>query len=431
MLPQQTKSDDLFASVQHKSRAPLAARVRPHVLSDFVGQEHLLAKGKWLSKILEQDSLPSIILWGPPGVGKTTLALLIAQKKNYFFEALSAVSAGIKEMKELVEKAENVFSMSGRKTILFLDEIHRLNKSQQAYLLPFVEEGVITLIAATTENPSFEVISPLLSRSRVLVLNPLSDENLKEILKRALAYLKKEGEKIPFLEKEFEDALIQSAHGDARSLLNTLEASLQFASVNDRTIAPSHERTALNLSHLEQALQQTVLTHDKKGEDHYNVISAFIKSMRGSDPDAALYYMARLLQAGEDPLFVIRRMVIFASEDVGMADPHALMMATSCQQAFHFVGMPEGWIPMAHCAVYLATAPKSNASYAAYKEALKDVREHGSLPVPMHLRNAPTDLMKELGYAKGYQYAHDQKDAKVTHHHLPEKLIGKKYYRPA
>lgn len=403
--------EDLFSQNLEQS-APLAHRLRPHTLTEFVGQEHLLSPGKFLERALSSPSLPSLILWGPPGSGKTTLAHLLAQKKEGYFESLSAVTAGIKDIKEIAAASLERLKLNGRKTILFLDEIHRFNKAQQDALLPHVEKGTIILIGATTENPSFEVISALLSRAKVLVLNRLTSDDLKKILKRGLENLE------ATIDPEAEAFLCEAAEGDARRLLNTLET------------AASLKKGHLTLTDIETALQKHTLLFDKKGEEHYNVISAFIKSMRGSDPDAAVYYLARLLEAGEDPLFVARRMVIFASEDVGNADPQAVQVAVSCMQSFDFIGMPEGWIPLAQCATYLATAKKGNASYMAYKAAKGDVEQFGTLPVPMHLRNAPTKLMKELDYGKGYQYAHDQPNHQVTHEHLPDKLHGKKYYKP-
>ncbi|MBM4257293.1 MAG: replication-associated recombination protein A [Deltaproteobacteria bacterium] len=397
--------------------------MRPRTLEEYVGQTRVLGPGRLLKQIMERKTLPSLILWGPPGCGKTTLAHLLAKTVRAPFVAFSAVLSGVKELRQILDEAQEERRRSGIATILFVDEIHRFNKAQQDAFLPHVESGLITLIGATTENPSFEVIAPLLSRARVVVLEALNSEDLIRLLRRALAdeehglgtqHLTAEDEALTFI--------AQHAQGDARSALNTLEVTAMLAGQKGTS--------TLDLSLVEEAAQHKALLYDKGGEEHYNVISAFIKSMRGSDPDAAVYWMMRMVEAGEDPLFIARRMVIFAAEDVGNADPHALPLAIAARDAIHFVGMPEARIPMAQAATYLATAPKSNASYKAMLAAAKDVKEHGPLPVPLHLRNAPTKMMKGLGYNKGYQYAHDYDDAVVEQTHLPDKLKERRYYAP-
>lgn len=421
-----TRDDDLFAHSAAKvaaKKAPLAERMRPRTLEEYVGQTRVLGPGRLLKQIMERKTLPSLILWGPPGCGKTTLAHLLAKTVRAPFVAFSAVLSGVKELRQILDEAQEERRRSGIATILFVDEIHRFNKAQQDAFLPHVESGLITLIGATTENPSFEVIAPLLSRARVVVLEALNSEDLIRLLRRALAdeehglgtqHLTAEDEALTFI--------AQHAQGDARSALNTLEVTAMLAGQKGTS--------TLDLSLVEEAAQHKALLYDKGGEEHYNVISAFIKSMRGSDPDAAVYWMMRMVEAGEDPLFIARRMVIFAAEDVGNADPHALPLAIAARDAIHFVGMPEARIPMAQAATYLATAPKSNASYKAMLAAAKDVKEHGPLPVPLHLRNAPTKMMKGLGYNKGYQYAHDYDDAVVEQTHLPDKLKERRYYAP-
>lgn len=412
--------DDLF-SKGLDTHAPLAHRMRPTILEEFAGQEHLIGSGKILTELLRSPFLPSLILWGPPGCGKTTLAALLAQKKGFRFSAISAVNAGLKEVKEIVVLAEENLKYHGKKTIFFLDEIHRFNKAQQDALLPHIEKGILILIGATTENPSFEVISPLLSRCRLLVLKKLKQDDLEKILQRAITDKERGLGKLSLkLETDVSKLLCELSDGDARRMLNTLEITTSSVKTG----------TKITTSHILSALEKKTLLYDKKGEEHYNVISAFIKSMRDSDPDAAVYYLARMLEAGEDPLFVARRMVIFASEDVGNADPRAVQVAVSCMQAFDFVGMPEGWIPLAQSATYLASAPKSNASYMSYKLAKDDIDKEGPLPTPLHLRNAPTKMMKGLGYGKGYKYAHNETEHITSQQHLPDKLKGKKYYHP-
>lgn len=395
---------------------PLAEKLRPRTLAELAGQTHVIGEGKLLNLLIKQDRIPSLIFWGPPGVGKTTLARIIANVTKHRFETLSAVTSGIKDVKEVIEKAKDRLRMHGEHTILFIDEIHRFNKSQQDAFLPHVETGTVTLIGATTENPSFEVNPALLSRCQVIVLNALAPEDLKEILRRALAHKSKPD----FLDEAAQDLLIENCYGDARYLLNMIE-DLFFA---------YPDRDSIPLEDVSEKIIRRAALYDKKAEHHYNVISAFIKSMRGSDPDAALYYLARMLEAGEDPLFIARRMVIFASEDVGNANPQAVQVAVACMQSYDFIGKAEGWIPLAQCTTFLAASPKSNSSYAGYQSALEDVRKHGPLEVPLHLRNAPTKLMKELDYGKGYKYAHDYEGSVVEQRHLPDAIKDRRYYLP-
>ncbi len=411
---------DLFsATASDKALPPLAERLRPQRLDEMVGQEHLLGPDGILRRLIEQDQLASAIFWGPPGTGKTTLARVIAKTTRSHFVAFSAVLQGVKDVREVVAKAQEERSYYGRRTLLFIDEIHRFNKAQQDALLPWVENGDIILIGATTENPSFEVNSALLSRSRVFVLEPLTAEEISRLIRRALDSREGLGPRELAIDDEALAFLADQAHGDARIALNTLE--IAAATTAGQTIGSDD---------VAAAMQRAPLLYDKGAEEHYNVISAFIKSMRGSDPDAAIYWLARMIEAGEDPLFIVRRMVIFAAEDVGNADPRALQVAVAAQQAVHFVGMPEGRIPLAQAVTYLATAPKSNASYVAIGEALAEVRKSGALAVPKHIRNAPTGLMKDLGYGRNYQYAHDRQDAVVTQEHLPDELVGRRFYRP-
>ena len=397
--------------------------MRPANLEEFVGQEHLLGPGKLLSGMLSSGKLRSLIFWGPPGSGKTTLARLIAKSANAVSVNFSAVTSGVKDLKKIVHEAEQL-QRAGQPTVLFVDEIHHFNKSQQDNFLPHVERGTLILIGATTENPSFEVISPLLSRCQVLVLKMLAPQDVEKIIDRALQDENRGlGRSHLNISREGRDFLIQQSQGDCRTALNALE--------NAATLTETQGGREIRLAHLQEALQSRALQYDKSGEEHYNVISAFIKSMRGSDPDAALYWMMRMIEAGEDPLFIARRMVIFAAEDIGNADPRALQVALAAKDAVHFVGLPEGRIPMAQAATYLASAPKSNASYKAMLAAAQDVKEHGALPVPLHLRNAPTGLMQDLGYGKGYQYAHDFEDHLVDQQHLPKELVGRRYYAPS
>ena len=397
--------------------------MRPADLAEFVGQEHLLGPGKLLSGMLSAGKLRSLIFWGPPGSGKTTLAQLIARSANAVSINFSAVTSGVKDLKKIVQEAEQLQRV-GQPTVLFVDEIHHFNKSQQDNFLPHVERGTLILIGATTENPSFEVISPLLSRCQVLVLKTLSPAEVGKVIDRALHDATRGlGELNLNISAEGRDFLIQQSQGDCRTALNALE--------NAANLAEAHDTKEIGLTEIQEALQSRALQYDKSGEEHYNVISAFIKSMRGSDPDAALYWMMRMIEAGEDPLFIARRMVIFAAEDVGNADPQALQVAVAAKDAVHFIGLPEGKIPLAQAATYLASAPKSNASYKAMLAAVDDVKANGSLPVPLHLRNAPTTLMQELGYGKGYQYAHDFEDHVVEQQHLPKELLGRRYYNPS
>lgn len=416
---------DLFEpehSPRRISAPPLAERMRPGSLEEFVGQDHLLGPGKLLSGMVRAGTLRSLILWGPPGSGKTTLARILADSAGAACVNFSAVTSGVKDLKKIVQEAEQLQRL-GKPTVLFVDEIHHFNKSQQDNFLPHVERGTLILIGATTENPSFEVISPLLSRCQTLVLNTLAPAALGAIIDRALDDRQRGLGKLELsITPEAREFLIQRSQGDCRVALNTLETGA--------TLALADKQKVIGLSHLQEALQQKPLPYDKSGEEHYNVISAFIKSMRGSDPDAALYWMMRMIEAGEDPLFIARRMVIFAAEDIGNADPTALQVAIAAKDAVHFVGLPEGRIPLAQAVTYLASAPKSNASYKAMLAATQDVQERGALPVPFHLRNAPTSLMKDLGYGKDYKYAHDYDGHIVDQEHLPKELSDRHYYTP-
>ncbi len=403
-----------------QQRKPLPERLRPQSLDEYVGQEHLIGPDAILRKMIETGNISSFILWGPPGVGKTTLARIIASKLNRPFYTLSAISSGVKDIREVIEKAKSTNLFNTTAPILFIDEIHRFSKSQQDALLGAVEDGTFTLIGATTENPSFEVISPLLSRCQVYVLKEMSVENLDTLLQRALTedeYLKKQ--KITVKEKEL---LFRYSGGDARKLLNILE-------IITSSFPPFAEITIDNQM-VQERLQENIALYDKNGEQHYDIISAFIKSIRGSDPNGAIYWLARMIAGGEDPIFIARRLVISASEDIGLANPNAMLLAQACLQSVHQIGMPEGRIPLAECTIYLATSPKSNSAYMAINEALDTVRKEGPLPVPLHLRNAPTKLMADLGYAKDYKYAHSYAGNFVDQEFLPRELSGTKFYEP-
>ncbi len=404
---------------------PLADRMRPKTLQEFVGQSHLLGKGSLLRRAIEDDNLFSVIFWGPPGSGKTTLARIMASDTKSHFETFSAVLSGVKEIRAVVDEAKAQLRYHQKRTILFVDEIHRFNKAQQDAFLPHVESGLITLIGATTENPSFEVIAPLLSRVRVMVLKPYSDEDLSSILERALKDKERGVGSLSLeIEKNALEHIVWAADGDARTALNNLEAATSLVHKKDGKVKK------ITKAVIEKALEKKALQYDKGGEEHYNLISAFHKSLRGSDPDAAMYWLGRMLEAGEDPLYIARRMVRFASEDVGNADPQALSVALSAMQAFQFIGLPEGELALAQAAVYLATTPKSNALYAGFGKVKQAIHKTGTLPVPLHIRNAPTGLMKNLGYGKNYKYAHNHADAYIPQEYLPEKLRGQTYYTP-
>lgn len=427
MAHHQEPTPDLFADPSREStvEAPLAERLRPQTFEDFIGQESIVGKECPLRKAIETDRLTSVILWGPPGCGKTTLAHLISRYTKGHFVSFSAVTSGIPELREILKGAQHRLVTTGQKTILFVDEIHRFNKAQQDAFLPHVERGTIILIGATTENPSFEVVAPLLSRSLVAVLKQLDDEALGRILDRAVS----DGDrglvaKKIVLDEDARRRLIGFANGDARSLLTALE----FVA-DEAKLGPDGIRRLAGAT-VEASLLKKSLRYDKGGEEHYNLISAYIKSLRDSDPDGALYWLARMLEAGEDPKFIARRMVIFASEDVGNADPMGLVVATAVAQAVQFVGLPEAQINLAQGTTYLATRPKDNASYAGLLEALNDARTHGNLGVPLHLRNAVTSMMRDLGYGKGYRYVHDDPAAQQAQTHLPEQLKGRNYYKP-
>ncbi len=409
-----------------EASSPLAERMRPKTLDAFVGQDHVVGEGTLIRHAIETDQVFSMILWGPPGCGKTTLARIIANETRSHFVHFSAVLSGVKELRSVIADAKDQQSLYRKKTILFVDEIHRFNKAQQDAFLHHVESGLITLIGATTENPSFEVISPLLSRCRVITLDMLSPDDIGAILDHALNNEDKGfGDTGLAIEPDALSHLIRISEGDARSGLNNLEVAASL--VASETESPDRRIT---LGVIENALQAKALRYDKAGEEHYNLISAFHKSLRGSDPDAAIYWLGRMLSAGEAPLFVARRMVRFASEDVGNADPQALGIALSAMEAFRFLGHPEGELALAQAAAYLATAPKSNSIYTAEKKVREAIRRSGALPVPLHIRNAPTGLMKGLGYGKGYKYAHDYEDAYTPQDYLPEKLQGQRYYLP-
>lgn len=401
---------------------PLAARLRPNDLDEICGQEHLLGEGKVLRKIIESDKVGSMIFWGPPGVGKTTLARVIAHRTKAKFIDFSAVTSGIKEIKQVMEQAEQN-KRFGERTILFVDEIHRFNKAQQDAFLPFVEKGSIILIGATTENPSFEVNGALLSRCKVFVLQALKTEDLIALLRRAVTDERGFGKENIEISDEVLETIANFANGDARSALSTLEMAVLNGTTTD-------DKTLVTKEVVEQCTSKKSLLYDKGGEEHYNLISALHKSMRNSDPDAAVYWLARMLEAGEDPLYVARRLVRFASEDVGLADPRALELTVAAYQACHFIGMPECSVHLTQAVVYLSVSPKSNALYTAYESAKKDALTMLAEPVPLVIRNAPTRLMKELEYGKGYKYAHDYEDKLTDMQCLPDSLVGKEYYRP-
>lgn len=401
------------------AQQPLAERLRPQTLNDYIGQSHLVGENGVIRKFITSGSVPSFILWGPPGVGKTTLAKIVANTLDRPFYTLSAVTSGVKEVREVIEKAKNQHLFNARPAFLFIDEIHRFNKSQQDSLLGAVEQGIVTLIGATTENPSFEVISPLLSRCQVYVLKPMTDEELDSLLSRALTT--DEELKQRNIEVRERDALFRFSGGDARKLLNILDIII---GASDGDIIIDDERVI-------ECLQQNIALYDKSGEQHYDVISAFIKSVRGSDPNAAIYYLARMLAGGEEPRFIARRLVILASEDIGLANPNALLLANACFDTVHKIGMPEARITLAETTIYLATSPKSNSAYMAINKALQMV-EHDTTnrPVPLHLRNAPTKLMDKLGYGADYKYAHDFAGNFVRQEFLPESLSGTRFYTP-
>ena len=423
MMPMTSLFPDETPPPRRTASSPLAERMRPRTFDEFVGQEELLAPGKPLREAIERDLLQSIILWGPPGTGKTTLARIVAERTQARFVSFSAVLAGIKEIRDVMAEAERLRRASGRRTIVFIDEIHRFNKAQQDAFLPRVEAGDIVLIGATTENPSFEVNAALLSRSKVFVLRALTIDEVSGILRRALhdaeLGLGRAGVEVS---DEALGAIALYANGDARVALNLLELSV--------AAAPGEGSRQVDTARVEQAIQRRALLYDKSGEEHYNLISALHKSMRNSDPDAAVYWLARMVEAGEDPLYIARRLVRFASEDVGNADPQALTVAVAAKDAVHFIGMPEGNTALAQAVIYLATAPKSNAVYEAYARAAGDAHNDVAEPVPLHLRNAPTRLMKDLDYGKGYRYAHDEADAIADMSCLPPALEGRRYYEP-
>ena len=424
-----TSSESLFEhgrKTQAERDAPLAERMRPSTFDEFVGQDQIVDPDRVLLKSIAAGRLPSFILWGPPGTGKTTLARLVATSTQSDFQPVSAVTSGVADLRRIVAEARDRKGMNQQSTILFVDEIHRFNKAQQDVILPHVEDGTITFIGATTENPSFEVIAPLLSRCRVFALQSLTPEQMEAIVNRALGDSARGlGPLNATLADDALEHLINIANGDARIALNALETAAYASTPN------ADGKRYIDLDTISDALQRRSPMYDKAGESHYDTISAFIKSVRGSSPDGALYWLARMIESGEDPLFIVRRLVILASEDIGLADPQALPVAVAAQQAVHFLGMPEGRIPLAEATVYLAAAPKSNSTYAALNQAIKDVREQANEPVPLHLRNAVTGMMKDMGYGKDYKYSHDYEGNFEAQEYLPPSLKGRRYYRPS
>lgn len=419
---------DLFQKKQQAAKQdtdsahiPLAERMRPETFEEFFGQEKIIGKGTPLRKAIETDTVSSLIFWGPPGTGKTTLSRLIARATKGQFLSYSAVISGIKELKAIISKAGDYYKLSGRRTYLFIDEIHRFNKAQQDAFLPYVEKGDIVLIGATTENPSFEINSALLSRMRVYVLERISEKDIENIITYTLENKEKGLQKLHLnIEPDALRFIVKSADGDARRGLVLLENIASFVGVNG----------TITLESLKQIHQKTIALYDKAGEEHYNLISILHKTIRGGDPDAALYWLARMLDGGEEPLYIVRRLIRFATEDIGLADPYALTLTMAARDAYHFLGSPEGELAIAEAVVYMACAPKSNSIYTAFGKAQSDAAEKGSLPVPLGLRNAPTSLMKELGYGKNYQYAHDYDDGITSQEYFPDELIGRTYYHP-